>query len=133
ERGGDLGVHAGIRARRGRRPGASCRGALMTAVALDTPVAATPAAGGSLSWLRERGMGASILVSAISTAFGVLLISATAYIGAMLRANPYIGDSGTLGFVLSFLTLLLVGVAVYVASIVTANTFSTIVAGRTRR
>lgn len=105
----------------------------MTAVALDTPVAAKPAAGASLSWLRERGMGASILVSAISTAFGVLLISATAYIGAMLRANPYIGNSGTLGFVLSFLTLLLVGVAVYVASIVTANTFSTIVAGRTRR
>jgi putative ABC transport system permease protein len=105
----------------------------MTAAALDTPVAAKPAAGASLSWLRERGMGASILVSAISTAFGVLLISATAYIGAMLRANPYIGNSGTLGFVLSFLTLLLVGVAVYVASIVTANTFSTIVAGRTRR
>ena len=78
-------------------------------------------------------MGASILVAAISTAFGVVLISTTAYIGAMLRADPYIGDSGTLGFVLGFLTVLLVGVAVYVASIVTANTFATVVAGRTRR
>ncbi|GAA1943654.1 hypothetical protein GCM10009776_01760 [Microbacterium deminutum] len=77
-------------------------------------------------------MGASILVAAISTAFGVVLISATAYIDAMLRANPYIGASGTLGFVNSFLTVLLVGVAVYVASIVTANTFATVVAGRTR-
>src|SRR5690606_14141563 len=34
---------------------------------------------------------------------------------------------------LAILTVLLVGVAVYVAAIVTANTFSTIVAGRTRR
>ncbi|WP_243847460.1 ABC transporter permease [Microbacterium ulmi] len=92
-----------------------------------------PAASGALSCLRERGMGASVLVAAISSAFGVVLISATGYIAAMLRADPYIGDSETLAFVLSFLTLLLVGVAVYVASIVTANTFSTIVAGRTRR
>ena len=79
-------------------------------------------------------MGASILVAAISTAFGVLLISATAYIAAMLRADPYIGGqrdarhSST-----GILTVLLLGVAVYVASIVTANTFSTVVAGRTRR
>ena len=78
-------------------------------------------------------MGASVLVAAISTAFGVVLLSATAYIGAMLRADPYIGGSGTLAFVLSFMTFLLVGVAVYVASIVTANTFATVVAGRTRR
>lgn len=84
-------------------------------------------------WLRERGMGASILVSAISTAFSVILVAATGYIAAMLRADPYIGGSGTLAFVLSFLTLILVGVAVYVASIVTANTFSTVVAGRTRQ
>ncbi|MEQ7005392.1 FtsX-like permease family protein [Actinopolymorpha sp. B17G11] len=85
-----------------------------------------------LPWLRERGMGASILVAAISSAFGVLLISATGFIAAMLKADPYIGDSGTLAFVQSFLTLILLGVAVYVAAIVTANTFSTIVAGRTR-
>ena len=91
------------------------------------------AASAPLAWLRERGMGASILVAAISTAFGVLLISTTAYIDAMLRADPYIGGSGVLGFVNGFLTVLLVGVAVYVASIVTANTFATVVAGRTRR
>lgn len=78
-------------------------------------------------------MGASVLVAAISTAFGVLLISATAYIAALLRADPYVGDSEMLAFVLSFLTVVLVGVAVYVASIVTANTFATVVAGRTRR
>jgi putative ABC transport system permease protein len=78
-------------------------------------------------------MGASVLVAAISTAFGVVLLSATGFIAAMLRADPYVGDSETLTVVLAILTVLLVGVAVYVASIVTANTFATVVAGRTRR
>jgi putative ABC transport system permease protein len=87
----------------------------------------------SLAWLRERGMGASVLVAAISSAFGVILLSATGFIAAMLRADPYVGDSETLTVVLAILTVLLVGVAVYVASIVTANTFATVVAGRTRR
>ncbi|XKF89865.1 FtsX-like permease family protein [Microbacterium lacus] len=91
------------------------------------------AATAPLPWLRERGMGASVLVSAISSAFGVVLISATAYIAAILSADPYIGDSEMLAAVLSIMTVLLVGVAVYVAAIVTANTFSAVVAGRTRR
>jgi putative ABC transport system permease protein len=86
-----------------------------------------------LDWLRERGMGATVLVSAISTAFGVALVSATGYIGAILLANPYYGDSDTLLAIIGILGLLLLAVAVYVAAIVTANTFSTIVAGRTRR
>lgn len=104
----------------------------MTAIAGS---ARMPRAGASprLAWLADRGMGASILVSGLSTAFGVVLIAATGFIGAMLRADPFVGDSETLAFVLSVLTILLVGVAVYVAGIVTANTFSTVVAGRTRR
>lgn len=92
-----------------------------------------PRAGTSFAWLRERGMGASILVAAISTVFGVVLIATTDFLAAMLRADPYIGDSGTLAFVLGFLTLLLVALAVYVAGIVTANTFATVVAGRSRQ
>jgi putative ABC transport system permease protein len=103
----------------------------MSAVA----VAATSDARASVpsAWLRERGMGASVLVAAISSAFGVLLITATGYIAAMLRADPYIGGSGMLASVLGVLTVLLLGLAVYVAAIVTANTFSTVIAGRTRR
>nr|WP_308015762.1 FtsX-like permease family protein [Microbacterium sp. cx-59] len=92
-----------------------------------------PRATASVAWMRERGMGASVLVATISTAFGVVLLSATGFISAMLRANPYIGDSEMLAVVLAILSILLVGVAVYVASIVTANTFATVVAGRTRR
>ncbi|MBD3943135.1 ABC transporter permease [Microbacterium sp. NEAU-LLC] len=86
-----------------------------------------------LSWLRERGMGGSILVAGISSAFGAILLSATGFIAAMLKANPYIGDSETLAVVLVIMSFLLIGVAVYVAAIVTANTFATVIAGRTRR
>ena len=92
-----------------------------------------PRARANVAWLRERGMGASILVAAISTVFGVVLIATTDFLAAMLRADPYIGDSGTLAFILGFLTLLLVALAVYVAGIVTANTFATVVAGRSRQ
>ncbi|MGM1017275.1 MAG: FtsX-like permease family protein [Actinomycetota bacterium] len=109
----------------------------MTAVAA-TPVqhSATPerpARSSRFEWLRERGMGASILVAVLASAFGVVLVEVTAYIGALLTADPYIGDSGTLAVVVAILSVLLTGVALYVAAIVTANTFSTIIAGRTRR
>ncbi len=103
---------------------------------MSVAAAITPAEAGvattRLGWLRERGMGASILVSAISTAFGVLLIAATGYIGALLQASPDYGDSATLAAIVAILGALLLAVAVYVAAIVTANTFATIVAGRTR-
>lgn len=102
----------------------------MSAVASVVPE--TSATGPRLTWLRDRGMGASVLVAALSSAFGVVLVVATSYIGAMLQADPYIGDSGMLAFVVAMLSVLLIGVALYVAAIVTANTFSTIIAGRTR-
>ena len=91
-----------------------------------------PRAVADVSWLRERGMGATVLVSAISAAFGVLLITATGWIGAWLQADPYLGRSEVLAAIIGILSVLLTAVAVYVAAIVTANTFATIVAGRTR-
>lgn len=86
-----------------------------------------------LGWLRERGMGASILISALAAAFGVILVEVTAYLAAVLQSDPFIGDSEVLAIVVAILSVLLVAVAMYVAAIVTANTFSTIIAGRTRR
>ncbi|KNY07779.1 ABC transporter permease [Microbacterium sp. GCS4] len=86
-----------------------------------------------LAWLRDRGMGASLLVAALSAAFGVVLVETTAYLGAVLQADPFIGDSETLAVVVGLLSVLLTAVAMYVAAIVTANTFSTIIAGRTRQ
>ncbi len=97
----------------------------------DRPTAKTGAA--PRSWIRERGMGATVLVSAISAAFGVTLVSATGFIGTFLAADPFIGQSGVLAVITAILSVLLLGVAMYVGGIVTANTFSTIVAGRARR
>ena len=93
----------------------------------------TPGSARAWAWLRERGMGATALVAAISTAFGVLLLSATGYIAAWLESDPYLSGGETTTLILGVLSVLLVGVAIYVAAIVTANTFATIVAGRTRR
>ncbi|WP_460776146.1 ABC transporter permease [Microbacterium sp. GXF7504] len=84
-------------------------------------------------WYRETGMGASILVSAISTAFGVLLLTTTEFIATIIRSDADAAESGTVRLVLSIMTALLLGLAVYVAAIVVSNTFATIVAGRTRR
>ena len=92
-----------------------------------------PARTSRFAWLRERGMGATILVSAISTAFGVVLLSATGYISQAFSSNAEYGGSGTMVAVLALLSGILLAVAVYVGAIVTANTFSTIIAGRTRR
>ena len=103
----------------------------MSAVASVVPD--TVATGPRLTWLRERGMGASILVSALAAGFGVVLVEATALIGASLQADPFLGDSEMLALVVGILSVLLTGVAMYVAAIVTANTFATIIAGRTRR
>jgi putative ABC transport system permease protein len=105
----------------------------MTAVTLDRRMPAVAAPLSKLAWLRERGMGATVLVAAISTAFGVVLLSATGYLSASFRANDVYGESGTMTAVLAILSVILLAVAIYVAAIVTANTFSTIIAGRTRR
>lgn len=105
--------------------------AALAAVVPDT--SATAPRTSSYAFLRERGMGASILVAALSSAFGVLLLSATGFLGALLATDPHIGDSETLLIVIGILSGILLLLALYVAAIVTANTFSTIVAGRTRR
>ncbi|GLJ62751.1 hypothetical protein GCM10017576_28820 [Microbacterium barkeri] len=105
----------------------------MTAVAAAPARTAAVRPSARLAFLRERGMGASVLVAALSAAFGVTLVTTTGYIGAVLQNDPYIGDSETLAIVVAILSVLLTAVAMYVAAVVTANTFSTIVAGRVRR
>lgn len=102
------------------------------AAVVDRAVAARPSTS-RLAYLRERGMGASILVGAISSAFGAMLLTATGFIAGVLRADPFYGDSDTLAVVIAILSVLLIAVAMYVAAVVTANTFATVVAGRTRR
>jgi len=84
-----------------------------------------------MSFLRERGMGASILVAALSSAFGVTLLATTGYLGFL--AGDTLGEGGTVTLMIGILSSIFIVIAMYVGAIVTANTFSTIVAGRTRR
>lgn len=100
----------------------------MTAVA----AVSAPARPRRAAFLTERGMGASVLVAALSTAFGVILLSTTGYLSALLRA-VFGTDGGTLGLMIAILSVIFMIIAMYVGAIVTANTFATIVAGRTRR
>ncbi|WZH37473.1 MAG: FtsX-like permease family protein [Microbacterium enclense] len=110
---------------------------MSASVAARTGRTASPATGTSRSstwaWLREPGMGATILVGAISTAFGVILLSVTEYLAANIRAQPILGDREDVQITLAIATSLLVGLSIYVGAIVTTNTFATVVAGRTRR
>lgn len=101
---------------------------------VNTPVSPAPARRRVVpEWLHERGMGASILVAALSSAFGVILVTTTRFLDTMLTADPAMEGSRTLTVVTALLGALLLAIAVYVAAIVTANTFATIVAGRTRQ
>ncbi|MGO2793095.1 FtsX-like permease family protein [Microbacterium gubbeenense] len=84
-----------------------------------------------MSFLRERGMGASILVAALSSSFGVTLLATTKYLGFL--AGETLGETGTVTLMVGILSLIFIVIAMYVGAIVTANTFSTIVAGRMRQ
>lgn len=74
----------------------------------------------------------SVLVAALSAAFGVGLLQVTGYMAAQLSADEVTGSSSTVALMLSIVALVFIVIATYVAAIITANTFATIVAGRAR-
>lgn len=85
-----------------------------------------------MSRLDLREHASSILVAGLSSAFGVALLQVTGVLAAVIRADDVAGESETVAFVLSFIAIVFIVIAVYVGAIVTANTFSTIIAGRAR-
>jgi putative ABC transport system permease protein len=79
----------------------------------------------------QAGRGASLLVAALASAFGVVLVQitnvlATVISGGDLSLVPTVRTS------LSIVAVLFIAVAVYVSAIVTTNTVATIIAGRIR-
>ncbi|TFB84183.1 FtsX-like permease family protein [Cryobacterium algoricola] len=78
--------------------------------------------------LREHAP--SILVAALSSAFGVSLISITGVLTEVIADADL--NSETLTFILSFIAVVFIVIALYVGALVTANTFATIIAGRVR-
>ena len=79
-----------------------------------------------------KGQFSSILVAALSTAFGVTLLQTNAALFLMIESNPAARGSQTVGVFLDIAAYIFIAIALYVGAIVTTNTFSTIVAGRTR-
>lgn len=73
----------------------------------------------------------SLVVTALSAAFGVTLIQATSYLTTMITADD-IGNRAAVQVALAMVAGVFIVIAVYVGAIVTANTFATIIAGRTR-
>jgi putative ABC transport system permease protein len=74
---------------------------------------------------------ASILVSALSSAFGVLLLEITGVLASVISADDVSGHAAV-STALTLLAMVFLAIAVYVATIVTINTFATIIAGRTK-
>jgi putative ABC transport system permease protein len=74
---------------------------------------------------------ASILVAALSSAFGVSLLACTNVLGAYI-ATTDVGAHGSAQFALALVAGVFFVIAVFVGAIVTTNTFATVIAGRTR-
>ena len=79
-----------------------------------------------------RGHAATVLVAALSAAFGVVLLGTVEVLTLAANANPVVGDLGSAGIMLAILAYVFMAIAIYVAAIVTTNTVATIVAGRIR-
>lgn len=80
---------------------------------------------------RAREHRASILVAALSSAFGVTLLDATGVLATYV-AGSSMGAHGSVQVALMLVAVVFIVIAVYVGAIVTTNTFATIIAGRTR-
>jgi len=79
--------------------------------------------------LREHG--ATVVVAALASLFASALILFTGVLGAALDPD-LVAESGTFRLVLLVVSFVFIVIALYVGAIVTANTFATIIAGRTR-
>nr|WP_221234203.1 ABC transporter permease [Terrimesophilobacter mesophilus] len=74
---------------------------------------------------------ASVLVAALSSAFGVLLLEVTGALSTLVTADD-IGRHAAVSVSLTIVAFVFLTIAVYVGAIVTTNTFATIIAGRTK-
>lgn len=80
---------------------------------------------------RAREHRASILVAALSCAFGVTLLDATGVLSTYVGGSR-LAEHGSVQIALTLVAVVFIVIAVYVGAIVTTNTFATIIAGRTR-
>ncbi|MDH6181137.1 putative ABC transport system permease protein [Microbacteriaceae bacterium SG_E_30_P1] len=72
----------------------------------------------------------SILVASLSALFGVALLQVTSVLAVIISDGT--AGSATVAIMLSLVAMVFIAISTYVGSVVTANTFSTIIAGRRR-
>lgn len=81
---------------------------------------------------RLRDQWPTLLVAALAGTFGVALLHVTGLLAAAIAADEVTGNSDTVALMLGVVAMVFIVIAIYVSAIVTANTVSTVVAGRTR-
>ncbi|MEC5149949.1 ABC transporter permease [Cryobacterium sp. GrIS_2_6] len=79
----------------------------------------------------HAGRGASLLVAAPASAFGVVLLETTSVLATVVSGND-VSRLAAVPAALSIVAFLFITIAVYVCAIVTTNTVATVIAGRTR-
>ncbi|MDQ0895921.1 ABC transporter permease [Agromyces ramosus] len=82
--------------------------------------------------IRFKDQWPTLLVATLAGTFGVALLHVTGLLAAAISADDVTGDSSTVALLLGIVATVFIVIAVYVSAIVTANTVSTVVAGRTR-
>ncbi|RFA16789.1 hypothetical protein B7R21_01350 [Subtercola boreus] len=97
-----------------------------------SPTTARPTAAQITAARPLREHTASILVAALSSAFGVSLLETVSVLTTAIAADDVTGASATVASLLPIAAVVFLSVAVYVGAVVTANSFQTIIAGRTR-
>jgi putative ABC transport system permease protein len=81
--------------------------------------------------MRWREYRATILVAALSGAFGALLLQGTVLLTSLI-AGDSIGEKESVQVALGLVAVVFFAIAIFVGGIVTANTVGTVIAGRTR-
>ncbi|MDY7543697.1 MULTISPECIES: ABC transporter permease [unclassified Cryobacterium] len=79
----------------------------------------------------HAGRGASLLVAALASALGVVLLETTSVLATVVSGND-LSQLSAVRSALSIVAFLFITIAVYVSAIVTTNTVATVIAGRTR-
>lgn len=74
----------------------------------------------------------SILVATLSASFGVALLQVTDALARVISSDDTFGASAAVAVALASVAFVFIAIATYVGAVVTANTFATIIAGRTR-
>ncbi|AMM19270.1 hypothetical protein AX769_02875 [Frondihabitans sp. PAMC 28766] len=75
----------------------------------------------------------TIVVTALGSAFGVALLGVVSLVDQVTRAqDPGLAQSDQGSLILQMVAIVFLALSIYVGAIVTANTFSTVIAGRTK-